>query len=48
MNEPHIRIASGGGAGLALQEMVSQAWMNFARTGNPSQPALAWKRARFI
>ena len=44
LNEPHMRIASGGSAaGLALQELVSQAWVNFARTGNPSQPALAWK-----
>jgi len=42
LNEPHIRIASGG-AGHALQDLVSQAWVNFARTGNPSQPALAWK-----
>jgi para-nitrobenzyl esterase len=22
---------------------VSQAWINFARTGNPSQPGLEWK-----
>jgi len=44
LNEPHMRIASGGGAaGLALQDLVSQAWVNFAHTGNPSQPALAWK-----
>ena len=44
LNEPHIRIASGGAAaGLALQELVSTAWLNFARTGNPSQPALAWR-----
>jgi para-nitrobenzyl esterase len=26
-----------------LQDLVSQAWVNFARIGNPSQPALAWK-----
>ena len=44
LNEPHIKIASGGSAaGLALQDLVSQAWVNFARTGNPSQPVLAWK-----
>jgi para-nitrobenzyl esterase len=44
LNEPYIRIASGGAAaGLVLQDLVSQAWVNFARTGNPSQPALAWK-----
>jgi para-nitrobenzyl esterase len=44
LNEPHIRIATGGApAGLALQELVSTAWVNFARTGNPSQAALAWQ-----
>jgi len=44
LSEPHIRIASGGAAaGLALQELVSTAWVNFARTGNPSQAALAWR-----
>jgi para-nitrobenzyl esterase len=44
LSEPHIRIATGGApAALALQDKVSQAWVNFARTGNPSQPGLAWK-----
>ncbi len=44
LSEPHIRMATGGApAALALQDKVSQAWVNFARTGNPSQPALAWK-----
>ena len=44
LSEPHIRIATGGApAALALQDRVSQAWVNFARTGNPSQPGLAWK-----
>jgi para-nitrobenzyl esterase len=44
LSEPHIRIATGGApAALALQEKVSQAWVNFARTGNPSQAGLAWK-----
>ena len=28
---------------MALQDKVSQAWINFARTGNPSQPGLEWK-----
>jgi len=28
---------------LALQDKVSQAWINFARTGNPNQPGLEWK-----
>jgi para-nitrobenzyl esterase len=44
LSEPHIRIATGGApSALALQDKVSQAWVNFARTGNPSQPGLAWK-----
>jgi para-nitrobenzyl esterase len=44
LSEPHIRIATGGApAALALQDKVSQAWVNFARTGNPSQSGLAWK-----
>lgn len=44
LSEPHIRVASGGGAaGLALQEQVSTAWVNFARTGNPSQAGLVWQ-----
>lgn len=44
LSEPHIRIAtSGAPSALALQDKVSQAWVNFARTGNPSQPGLAWK-----
>jgi para-nitrobenzyl esterase len=44
LSEPHIRIATGGEpAALALEDKVSQAWVNFARTGNPSQPGLAWK-----
>jgi len=44
LSEPHIRIATGGApAALALQDKVSQAWVNFARTGNPSQAGLAWK-----
>jgi para-nitrobenzyl esterase len=44
LSEPHIRLATGGApAALALQDKVSQAWVNFARTGNPSQAGLAWK-----
>jgi para-nitrobenzyl esterase len=44
LSEPHIRIATGGArSALALQDKVSQAWVNFARTGNPSQPGLTWK-----
>jgi para-nitrobenzyl esterase len=41
---PQIRTATGGGpTALALQDKVSQAWINFAKAGNPSQPALHWK-----
>lgn len=44
LNEPHIRLATGSSAAtLALQDKVSQAWVNFARTGNPSQPGLTWE-----
>jgi len=44
LNVPQIRTATGGGAvAMALQDKVSQAWINFARTGNPSQPGLEWK-----
>jgi para-nitrobenzyl esterase len=44
LDEPHIRIATGAApAGLALQDKMSQAWVNFARTGNPSQPGLVWE-----
>ena len=43
LGDQHIRLATGGtAAGLALQDRVSQAWVNFARTGNPSQPGLPW------
>lgn len=41
---PQITTATGGGpVAMALQDKVSQAWINFARTGNPSQPGLEWK-----
>ena len=44
LTEPHMHIATGGApASLALQDKVSHAWINFARTGNPSQPGLAFK-----
>jgi para-nitrobenzyl esterase len=44
LSEPHIRIATGGApVALALQDKVSRAWLNFARTGNPSQPGLEFK-----
>ncbi len=44
LNVPQIKTATGGGAdAMALQNKVSQAWVNFAKTGNPSQPGLEWK-----
>ena len=27
----------------ALQDKVAQAWVNFSRTGTPSQPGLEWR-----
>jgi para-nitrobenzyl esterase len=42
LREP--RIATGGTpSAFALQDKVSRAWVNFAKTGNPSQPDLEWK-----
>jgi len=26
-----------------LQDVIATAWVNFAKTGNPSQPGLEWK-----
>src|SRR5690349_6207556 len=44
LNVPQIKTATGGGpAAIALQDKVAQAWINFAKTGNPSQPGLEWK-----
>jgi para-nitrobenzyl esterase len=44
LSTPQIKTATGGGqVALALQDKVSQAWINFAKTGNPSQPTLEWK-----
>jgi len=44
LSVPEIQTATGGGqVALALQDKVSQAWINFARRGNPSQPGLEWK-----
>jgi para-nitrobenzyl esterase len=41
---PQIHNATGGGpVAMALQDKVAQAWVNFARHGNPSQPGLEWK-----
>jgi para-nitrobenzyl esterase len=45
LTEPHIHVGSGGAPeALALQDKVSSAWLNFAKTGNPTQPGLDWKR----
>src|SRR6187200_1000408 len=44
LSAPQIKTATGGGpVAMALQDKVSQAWINFAKTGNPSQPGLEWK-----
>ena len=44
LDAPRVRVSTGGApAGYALQDKVSRAWINFARTGNPSQPSLEWK-----
>jgi len=44
INQPQSRIATGGAAdALALQDKVATAWLNFARTGNPSQPGLEFR-----
>jgi len=44
LSVPQLRIATGdAAAGYELQDKVSKAWINFARTGNPSQPGLEWK-----
>jgi para-nitrobenzyl esterase len=44
VGQPQSRVATGGtAAGLALQDRVAQAWVNFARAGNPNQPGLEWR-----
>jgi para-nitrobenzyl esterase len=44
LNVPQIKTATGGGpVAMALQDKVAQAWVNFARTGSPTQPGLEWK-----
>ncbi|WP_058188869.1 carboxylesterase/lipase family protein [Terracidiphilus gabretensis] len=44
LTEPQVRVATGDASeGYALQDKVSRAWINFAYTGNPSQPGLDWK-----
>jgi para-nitrobenzyl esterase len=44
LNVPQIQTATGGSpVAMSLQDKVAQAWVNFARTGNPNQPELEWK-----
>jgi para-nitrobenzyl esterase len=44
LSVPQVQTATGNSReALALQDKVAQAWVNFARTGNPSQPGLEWK-----
>jgi para-nitrobenzyl esterase len=44
LHEPHVCIATGDvPSGYTLQDKISRAWINFAHTGNPSQPGLEWK-----
>ncbi len=41
---PDLRIATGGTKECYdMQDVVAQAWVNFAYTGNPSQEGLEWK-----
>jgi para-nitrobenzyl esterase len=44
LDVPQIKTPTAGGpVALALQDKVSRAWVNFARTGHPNQPGLVWK-----
>jgi para-nitrobenzyl esterase len=44
LSKPEVRVSTGDApASFALQDKVARAWINFARTGNPSQPGLEWK-----
>jgi para-nitrobenzyl esterase len=44
LNVPQIKTATGGGpVAMALQDKVSRAWVNFAKTGSPNQPGLEWR-----
>lgn len=41
---PELRLATGGApSAYRVQDVVARAWVNFAYTGNPSQPGLEWK-----
>ncbi len=42
--DPRVKLSVGGAAdAMALQDKVATAWLNFAKTGNPSQPGLEFK-----
>ncbi len=44
LSVPEIHIATGGGpVAMALQDKVAGAWVQFAKTGNPSRPGLEWR-----
>jgi para-nitrobenzyl esterase len=43
LDVPQNALATGGGPeARALQDQMAQAWVNFATSGNPSQPGLEW------
>ena len=45
LNVPQIKTATGGGpVAMALQDKVAGAWVRFAKTGNPGQLGLEWRR----
>ncbi|AEF85072.1 para-nitroBenzyl esterase (pnb carboxy-esterase)(intracellular esterase b) (pnbce) [Treponema primitia ZAS-2] len=44
VNLREVTRATGGTVDVyKMQDVMAQAWINFARTGNPSQPGLEWK-----
>jgi para-nitrobenzyl esterase len=44
LSEPQLRLAVGNSTeAFALQDKVARMWLNFAKTGNPSQPGLEFK-----
>jgi hypothetical protein len=46
VNEPHIRVATGGGpVALALQDKVAGVWLSFAKSGNPGAGFKPWTLA---
>ena len=44
VDRAELRLATGAGPeARRVQDVVARAWVNFATTGNPSQPGLAWE-----